>query len=149
MLASLFNQVRQQLASDHTLATSTHTVEAYDGTDYRTHVRFTPGPYTRNKVFEEADLSLWVLCWKPGDASPIHNHPQQGCILKVLQGSLVETRYPRTPEVDLSTPTTTILRTGATSYLDDHQAVHEIQATEETVTLHLYAPGYFQPTLYS
>lgn len=34
-----------------------------------------------------------ILVWTPGKGSPIHDHADAHCLMKVLRGSLVETRY--------------------------------------------------------
>lgn len=38
-------------------------------------------------------FDLLLLCWRPGAASVIHDHPQAGCWVKVLKGEIKETRY--------------------------------------------------------
>ena len=48
----------------------------------------------------EADLTIMlqlILVWTPGKESPVHDHAGSHCVMKVLQGSLKETRY-RWPE---------------------------------------------------
>lgn len=34
-----------------------------------------------------------VLVWSPGKGSPIHDHGNAHCLMKVLHGNLTETRY--------------------------------------------------------
>jgi cysteine dioxygenase len=34
-----------------------------------------------------------ILVWTPGKGSPIHDHADAHCLMKVLRGSLIETRY--------------------------------------------------------
>ncbi len=43
-----------------------------------------------------ADLTImWqlILVWTPGKESPVHDHADSHCAMKVLQGSLKETQY--------------------------------------------------------
>jgi cysteine dioxygenase len=40
-----------------------------------------------------ATFSLMLLCWNPGKFSPIHDHPSDGCWLRVLEGAVQEVRY--------------------------------------------------------
>jgi cysteine dioxygenase len=50
--------------------------------------------YTRNLVCEVPGVfNLLVLVWTPGKRSPVHDHADAHCLMKVLQGSLQETRY--------------------------------------------------------
>lgn len=50
--------------------------------------------YTRNLIAtDNKTFTLLLLCWNPGRESPIHDHPCDGCWLKVLEGSVRECRY--------------------------------------------------------
>ena len=45
---------------------------------------------------DRADLTMMlqlILVWTPGKESPVHDHAGSHCVMKVLQGSLKETRY--------------------------------------------------------
>ncbi|KAI4683865.1 uncharacterized protein J4E84_006705 [Alternaria hordeiaustralica] len=74
-------------------------------------------PYTRNVVdkgngksnlvqspiLESAKVVLieqLILVWGPGKKSPIHDHANAHCIMKVLKGSLTETRFATPTEDD-------------------------------------------------
>lgn len=50
--------------------------------------------YTRNLIATDHDsYTLLLLCWNPGRFSPIHNHPGDGCWMRLLQGQVQECRY--------------------------------------------------------
>jgi Cysteine dioxygenase type I len=50
--------------------------------------------YTRNLVVtDNRYYTLLMLCWNPGRSSPVHNHPCDGCWMKVLKGRVQETLY--------------------------------------------------------
>ena len=50
--------------------------------------------YTRNLVDKgNGKSNLLILVWSPKKSSPIHDHANAHCIMKILKGSLVETRY--------------------------------------------------------
>lgn len=50
--------------------------------------------YTRNLVDRgNGKANLLVLVWTPGRASPIHDHANAHCVMKILKGSLTETIY--------------------------------------------------------
>jgi cysteine dioxygenase len=50
--------------------------------------------YTRNIVDKgNGKSNLLVLVWTPGKSSPIHDHADAHCVMKVLQGRLRETLY--------------------------------------------------------
>ena len=50
--------------------------------------------YTRNLVDKGNGKSNLLICvWNPSRGSPIHDHASAHCIMKILKGSLKETRY--------------------------------------------------------
>ena len=50
--------------------------------------------YTRNLVAtDDETYDLLLLCWNPGKQSPIHDHPCDGCRVRVCKGNVEETRY--------------------------------------------------------
>ncbi|MCJ1478350.1 Cysteine dioxygenase [Lambiella insularis] len=50
--------------------------------------------YTRNLVDKgNGKSNLLILVWTPNRGSPIHDHANAHCLMKVLQGSLKETLY--------------------------------------------------------
>jgi len=50
--------------------------------------------YTRNLVDHgNGKSNLLVLVWTPGKASPVHDHANAHCVMKILKGTLRETLY--------------------------------------------------------
>lgn len=50
--------------------------------------------YTRNLVDSgNGKANLLILVWTPGKGSPIHDHANAHCVMKILKGSLTETIY--------------------------------------------------------
>jgi hypothetical protein len=50
--------------------------------------------YTRSLVAtDDETFSLLLLCWNPDMESPIHDHPCDGCWVRVCNGVVKETRY--------------------------------------------------------
>ena len=51
--------------------------------------------YKRNLLRLTDAYAALILCWKPGQASPIHDHKGSACGIRVLRGEVTETRYHR------------------------------------------------------
>ena len=50
--------------------------------------------YTRNLVDNcNGKSNLLILVWNPGKSSPIHDHANAHCVMKILKGTLQETLY--------------------------------------------------------
>ena len=109
--------------------------------------------YTRNLVDEgNGKSNLLIVVWNPGKGSPIHDHADAHCVMKILKGSLKETLYKmpmNTPPQRSGTATPpevtkeTIYQTDEVTYISDQIGLHKIanaSDTEMAVSLHLYTP---------
>jgi len=102
--------------------------------------------YTRNLVDEgNGKSNLLVLVWTPGNGSPIHDHADAHCIMKVLQGRLKETRF-QMPEAEHIAPKNvkeTVFERDEVTYMSDELGLHKISNPDPkkvAVSLHLYTP---------
>src|SRR5215813_2538909 len=60
------------------------------------YIHFTDNRYARNLVYKSADFECLVLCWRPGQRSPIHDHANSICAVYMLEGVLSADNYRRT-----------------------------------------------------
>src|SRR5690349_18454255 len=51
--------------------------------DLTSFIRFDPTTYQRNRVARGDHYEALVLCWLPGQRSPIHDHRGSSCAVKV------------------------------------------------------------------
>ncbi|KAJ2988421.1 hypothetical protein NUW58_g3984 [Xylaria curta] len=102
--------------------------------------------YTRNLVDEgNGKANLLVLVWTPGKSSPIHDHGNAHCLMKILHGDLTETRYDF-PGGDKDRPmemkSECTHKEGAVAYMADELGLHRVsnRGSNYAVSLHLYTP---------
>ncbi|KAK0112455.1 hypothetical protein ONS96_001694 [Cadophora gregata f. sp. sojae] len=106
--------------------------------------------YTRNLVDEgNGKSNLLILVWTPGKGSPIHNHSNAHCLMKILRGELTETRY-EFPKHGSETEEEQSMKMIAertyaenhVAYMSDDLGVHKVWNKSENlaVSLHLYTP---------
>ncbi|KAI1079541.1 cysteine dioxygenase type I [Whalleya microplaca] len=102
--------------------------------------------YTRNLVDEgNGKANLLVLVWTPGKASPIHDHANAHCVMKILKGDLTETRYDF-PQGDTEQPmqikSEKVHKENAVAYMADELGLHSVsnRGSDYAVSLHLYTP---------
>ena len=104
------------------------------------YIHFSDERYSRNLLAHGPQFYALVLCWKPGQASPIHDHKGASCGVRVIEGTATETSF-RWDDGRLVPDRVTTMQAGEVcgSFDDD---IHEIRnnGDENLVTLHVYSP---------
>lgn len=165
----LLKQIKQVVSEQKDIFTSETVVEELtelvgnfelSRADWEKFVHFDEFRYTRNLVsLDESDrFGLMILAWGPGQKSPIHDHNGSHCIMRILEGNLVETLYNRRGQSGTESDTSfdpsndvdyyektgeKLLETGQTAYIHDRIGWHRVSNPSEmepSVSLHLYAP---------
>ncbi len=111
--------------------------------DFAPHVRFAPTTYRRNLVRGGSWYNLWILCWRNGQRSPIHDHCGSSCAVRVLDGVATETLFAFAPNGHVKATASRDLPPGAVvgSADNDLHQVSNLQAADaDLVTLHIYSP---------
>lgn len=111
--------------------------------DWRRFAHFRPDAYTRNLVARNEWFEMLVLCWSPGQASPIHDHAGQHCWMGILEGTVEETQFdfPSVPGAPLRERATRAFQRGKVAYIHDDIGLHRVRpsAGGSGVSLHLYS----------
>ncbi len=111
--------------------------------DVRDVMHFDDECYQRNPLRTGAAYEALILCWKDGQASPIHDHRGSSCGVLVLEGECTELIFTRDEDGMLAERQTNQLphRCVCGSYDTD---IHEIANRQgdgtNLVTLHIYSP---------
>lgn len=105
--------------------------------------------YTRNLIATDNEtFTLLLLCWNAKKESPIHDHPCDGCWLRVCEGKIQETRYKINDKTDqLEVVSDEIFEDDAPAFIKDSMGYHKVgNPCDDTpaVTLHLYCPPFNQ-----
>jgi cysteine dioxygenase len=107
------------------------------------HLHFAEKRYTRNLVHATLSYHVWLLCWKNGQRSPIHDHSGSACVVRVLRGTLTETLFELAPNGHVKATFSRDFAEGSLIGSEDtdiHQ-VSNLQAEDaDLVTLHVYTP---------
>ncbi len=113
---------------------------AKEHSDWREFQVWSDERYTRNLVHRCGAYELLLLCWEPGQVSPIHDHAGQHCWMAVLEGSLEEVHF-SAGEEGLVAGRSAVLSRGEVAFIQDEIAWHLIRPVGEQrgVSLHLYA----------
>jgi len=87
--------------------------------------------YKRHLVGKTEGLELYFIAWAPNADSGFHGHPEGGCWMRVIQGSLFETFLDGT--VKVRTP-------GSSGFQQGASGIHRIKTQGSAVSVHVYAP---------
>ena len=117
-------------------------VEIYDF-DLNPYIEFKEGNYRRHRVCRNQAVEMLVICWRPGQKTPIHDHNGSHGVVRVQQGYMFETIFAYDKEQGLccdhsrECPTGTV--TGA-DVPDIHQLGNPDSSGQNLITVHVYAP---------
>ena len=111
--------------------------------DLEPYLGFKEGNYWRHRVFRNAAVEMLVICWRPGQQTPIHDHNGSHGVVRVHQGLMSETIFKYDEEKGLSydtgreCPAGTI--TGA-EIPDIHQLGNPQASGQDLITVHVSSP---------
>ena len=118
-------------------------IQTYDGNDWEEFYNLEINNYTRNLIFQNDDFEIFLIVWDKGSRAKIHDHSDNGCIYKILDGKLIEKRY--NPK-NLSLLSLQMLNKDQVRYIDNFIGYHSIenQSDQPCVSLHIYSPPNYQ-----
>ena len=111
--------------------------------ELRPHIGFKEGTYARHRVAGGEHAELLVLCWLPGQRTPIHDHDGSFGAVRVLQGVMWETIFEMDEQSGLAYKSAREWAAGSVTGADIpdiHQLGNPDVSGQNLVTLHLYAP---------
>ena len=111
--------------------------------ELRPYVGFKEGTYARHRVHLGEHAELLVLCWRPGQRTPIHDHAGSYGAVRVLRGVMWETLFEMEDAAGLRYKSAREWTPGhvtGADVPDIHQLGNPEVSGQDLVTLHLYAP---------
>lgn len=121
----------------------------YNGEDWKQYTKKPNTKYVRKLAYRDSTIDIYVITWNNLQESRVHDHPEEGCLMKVLQGSLEEDIYE--------------IRHGRAHYTETHEienghvgyqigsfGLHNIKNPHNfnTVSIHIYSPPCYCPRYY-
>lgn len=97
--------------------------------------------YTRNCIIDDEKFELILLCWEPGQITPIHDHGGEECWVKIIEGDFRETIYKDDAAGDLNKVKSSVAKTNDVTYMIDFMGFHSLEnlSNKRSMSLHLYA----------
>jgi cysteine dioxygenase len=111
-----------------------------DRSQLEPHILFTDERYARNLVYKCPDFECLVLCWRPGQRSPIHDHANSICAVYTVDGLLSADNYRKTSNGHVRADYSEDFAPGsvlAIQTTEIHQ-VSNLQDSQDLISLHFY-----------
>ena len=107
------------------------------------YLGFKTGNYSRHRVMKNEFVEMLVLCWKPGQRTPIHDHNGSHGAVFIHEGILWETVFDYDAVSGLAYQSHRELRGGGltgSEVPDIHQLGNPDVSGRDLITIHIYAP---------
>jgi hypothetical protein len=100
-------------------------------------VTFKDDSYSSKTLLRTEKFEIRLLCWKPLQETLKHPHPQNGCLMKILEGKLIEEKFAANNRIQ------TFYKKGDVGYINASE-LHVLRNTEtDSVSVHIYSPSGF------
>ncbi len=121
-----------------------------------TRTLFSHKEYARNLVCRTTAFELLVLCWRPGQATTIHDHVGALNAIRVFTGELTSRVFRTVGSAPRGTGPVEMTgeeRVASGDHLVgvDRGGIHQLAntSTDELITVHVYAPALMELNVYS
>ena len=128
--------------TDNSYSNVVDIVKNYNGNDWKKYIDNTKN-YNKNYNKKKIDIvnnnyfDMYIISWINNKKSSIHDHSENGCIMKVLNGNLNEYIYDK----NLKLITSKTINTKDVSFIDNNIGYHSIKNIDDlSHTLHIYSP---------
>jgi cysteine dioxygenase len=125
-------------------------IKLYIGLDWIKYVHFLEETYNKVKIYEDDLIEIILICWNENQESYIHDHPSNGCLLKILDGKLLEENY-----INLKLDNTIKkineieMNINNIFYKEGSDILHRIKNYKnKSISLHIYSPPKYKSNIY-
>ena len=147
LLRTLFSIINNKVKNNHKLKDLKNIIEEYDGSDWKQYSLFCDDKYHRNTIYSNDQIELIIISWNNNQISGIHDHPKNGCLMKILQGELDEYIYENNNKLNLVNIRN--CKEESIGYQEGTSGLHNIvNKDNQTVSLHIYSPPNYKSTKY-
>lgn len=117
-------------------------LEKYNGNDWLSFAQF-GDKYNKILIKRTEYFELYLIFWNENQKSDIHDHPRQGCLMKILSGELQEQEYINT-NGEIKQSNLKILKKDKIIYKSGNEILHQIFSPQKSVSIHLYSPPFYE-----
>lgn len=141
----LGENINNALMEGYKLYDCDHILKEYDGTDWKKYENYSNIEYTRNLAYRNDNIEIFIICWNEKQSSPVHNHPENGCIVKVLKNTLIEECF----DNELNKIEHRSLIKNDIFYQKKNDLHRIINDNDKcAASIHIYSPPYYKPVYF-
>jgi hypothetical protein len=134
-LTILVDKLNKVLVKDIHVNKAFNLLKKYNGNDWVYYIQDATDTYKKNIIYQNKYYEMVLISWSANANTGFHNHPMNGCLLKVMEGCLNENYN------DMINKTIS----GAIG-MRHHGDIHCITTTIPSYSIHIYAPPLFYST---
>lgn len=148
-LNDLFDTISNKIQSHENLKDLEPLLANYTNSDWKNYCTYCNNKYKRNLVRKDDYIEMLVICWEKGQQSGIHDHPESGCLMKLLDGNIQENVYECVDGKIKCIESNTLVKSDI-AYKQGKQGLHDIinSDIEKSVSLHIYSPPNYKFVFY-
>lgn len=104
--------------------------------------------YIKIKITGTEWFDCYLIIWKKNGISKIHDHADNGCLYKIIRGSIKEEKY---SNISLNKISEKILEEGCVNYIDNQIGYHRMsnEDIDTSVSIHFYSPPNYSMNTYN
>jgi hypothetical protein len=107
--------------------------------DWSKYAKIDINNYNKNCIYRDKDFEIIIITWYKNQSTKLHKHPSNGCLMKVLLGSLTEKKILNNKSIKINH-----YNSNDISYIHDDYAQHKIYNNNNvSVSIHIYSPPNF------
>ena len=111
---------------------------SYSGNDWKKYVELSSTKYLKKNVCQTELYDMYVITWDKNQVSPIHDHSENGCVYKILEGRIIENIYDK----NLDLRCKNIIQKNDCGCMSNDLGYHSMNnlCDDICVSLHIYSP---------
>lgn len=146
-LTKLIENLKTNIHKYYSIKNLCASLKNYNGLDWYDYIKYSDISYQKIYIYRDEIFDIIIICWKKGQHTKIHDHPERGCLMKILYGNLIENTFIM-KENELKNINTNELTVDDVGYKESNVILHNIYAPVDSVSIHIYCPGNYIPKYY-